>query len=76
MNLQIFEDCGKESSHPEFDVEIQLPYKSGGDIDPADINPDILYGETMDDEELKERILDGTVPLVDSIFRLVNYLIP
>ena len=30
----------------------------------------------MDDEELKERILDGTVPLVDSIFRLVNYLIP
>ena len=32
-----------------------------------------MYGETIDDEELRGRILDGTVPLVDSIFRRMNY---
>lgn len=72
IQTQIFEDCGKDSPHPDFNVEIHLPYESGGHIDPVDIKPDVLYGETIDDPELKERILEGTVPLVDSIFRQLN----
>ena len=56
----------------EFIIKIWLPYESGGNIDPAVISPEILYGETMDDHELKERILGGTVPLDGSICKLVN----
>lgn len=71
---EIFEDSGKESLHPEFNLEIQLPYENGGHVDPAD-KPDILDGETFDDPELKERILAGIVPLVDTITRQMNNVI-
>ena len=49
-------------------MEIQLPYENGGHVDPED-KADILDGETFDDPELKERIVDGDVPLVDTVFR-------
>ena len=72
LQTQIFEDFGKESLHPEFHLEIELPYENGGHVDPEDIKAEVLDGETFDNPALRERILAGVVPLKDSISRQIN----
>lgn len=53
--------------YPEFALTIPLPPELGGD--PAYISEEILRHESLHDEDLRERLLDGSVPTVDTLYR-------
>lgn len=71
IQAQIFEDDSIEDKskikHPEFDLQIDLPPELGGNID--QVPECVLNHETLNDSELRDKIIDGTVPTVDTVFR-------
>jgi len=56
----------------ELDLHTTLAPKYGGPLDPECIDEALLINETKDDLELREQILLGRVPLIDTIFRYVT----
>eukprot|EP01038_Epipyxis_sp_PR26KG_P006195 gene6195-8532_t len=75
MQAQIFEDDLSDLSsadHPEFDVVTTLCAEYGGHLE--HVPECILNHETLNDTELREKIIGGVVPTVDTIFRFINFL--
>ena len=71
IQSQIFDDS--EATHlardvyPEFYLDIQLMESVGGDM--QKIPEQILNHETLNDNELRDKLLAGEVPTVDTIYR-------
>jgi hypothetical protein len=70
----IFEDSLTDSklvsnSSFQFELETNLLPERGGC--PINVDESILNQETCNDLELREKILNGIVPTVDTIFRFV-----
>lgn len=57
------------SKHKELRIFPQLPYHLGGVQDPSTISSEVLEKETMNDPALRERVLAGDVPTIDTILR-------
>lgn len=55
--------------HSEFELHTTLAPQYGGPLHPDCIDEAILVNETKDDVELRDHILMGEVPLIDTIFR-------
>ena len=74
IQAQIFEDyqCSDDlkSKHSVFKVDVDLPAEYGGKV--ATVPEDILNNETSNDLELRELILKGVVPTIDTILRYVR----
>ncbi len=52
---------------PQFNIEIDLPPEYGG---PArEISEQVLNHEALDDLQLRQKLIDGAVPTVDTIYR-------
>lgn len=56
-----------QKKHFEFDLSISLPPENGGNV--SEVPECVLNRETQDDAELREKIIAGRVPTVDTIFR-------
>jgi len=56
-------------NYSELELHTTLAAKFGGPLNPDCIDEDVLVNETKDDMELREYILMGQVPLIDTIFR-------
>ncbi len=73
IQAQIFEDESSsetlKNKYPEFDLSIMLPPELGGNVD--HVPECVLNHESLNDTELREKIIDGCVPTVDTIFRFV-----
>ena len=71
LQAQIFEDDSKpnKNMYPHFNVMPDLPPEYGGHINAADLPESILIQETINDYHLREKIIQGIVPTVDTIFR-------
>lgn len=71
LQAQVFDDTqNPELNNPLqtfFEVELNLPAEYGGNVD--HIPEAILNHETLNDLELREKLLQGTVPTVDTIYR-------
>ncbi|RYH12874.1 hypothetical protein EON65_37045 [archaeon] len=71
IQAQIFDDSDcphlPRDIHPEFEMQIILECKLGGHVDK--IPEHILAHETLNDTELRDKLLAGHVPTVDSIYR-------
>lgn len=71
MQAQIFDDLFNpdlvDSEFTEFNMVVRLPAEFGGD--PTSIPENILNHETLNDLELREKLLEGKVPTVDTIYR-------
>lgn len=71
LQAQIFDDLFNpeltEESFTEFNIDVDLPAEFGGD--PLSIAENILNHETLNDLELREKLLEGKVPTVDTIYR-------
>lgn len=71
LQAQVFDDTQnpdlKNSLQTFFEVELNLPAEYGGNVD--HIPEAILNHETLNDLELREKLLQGTVPTVDTIYR-------
>jgi hypothetical protein len=59
----------QQHHHSEFELHTTLAPKYGGPLHPDCIDEAILVNETKDDVELRDHILMGQVPLIDTIFR-------
>lgn len=74
IQAQIFEDFSfsdeLKNKYPEYNVDVKLPPEYGGVMET--VPESILNHETMNDMELRERILKGYVPTIDTIFRFVD----
>lgn len=76
IQAQIFEDDTNpedmKNKYSEFNLRIGLPAELGGNME---VVPEcVLDHETLDDSELREKIVEGCVPTVDTIFRYVPCL--
>eukprot|EP01031_Cornospumella_fuschlensis_P027136 gene27136-32780_t len=76
IQAQIFDDSDcrnlPRDAHPEFEMSLILDGNLGGPIEKI---PDhILAHETVNDTELRDKLLAGLVPTVDSIYRFISYL--
>ena len=75
VQAKIFDDsCSSNTMEsPVFELDpLHLSAESGGHIEPEMLSPSLVEAETADDPELKEKILAGVVPTVDTIFRYVS----
>jgi len=61
-------------NYSELELHTTLAAKFGGPLNPDCIDEDVLVNETKDDMELREYILMGQVPLIDTIFRFLECL--
>jgi len=59
----------QQHHHSEFELHTTLAPQYGGPLNPDCIDEAILVNETKDDVELRDHILMGEVPLIDTIFR-------
>jgi hypothetical protein len=59
----------QQHHHSEFELHTTLAPQYGGPLHPDCIDEAILVNETKDDVELRDHILMGEVPLIDTIFR-------
>ena len=71
----IFEDSKTSESCKlvEFNLVTTLRQEFGGC--PEELNETIFNSETCNDPELREKLLEGTIPAVDSIYRYVLFLL-
>lgn len=71
LQAQIFDDLFNpdltEDNFLDFNIIVDLPAEYGGD--PQTIPENILNHETLNDLELREKLLEGKVPTVDTIYR-------
>ncbi len=69
MQAQIFDDLSNDalSAGTPFDMGVQLPPEYGGQVD--EIPENILNHETLNDLELRVKLLSKEVPTVDTIYR-------
>lgn len=71
MQAQIFDDhealAQRVSTPPAFHLEIPLDPQYGGPT--KEIPESVLMQESMFDLELREKLLAGVVPTVDTMFR-------
>lgn len=71
IQAQIFEDekCNDDvkSQFPVFEVEVELSPEYGGVV--ASVSEAVLNHETANDQELREKIVKGVVPTIDTILR-------
>lgn len=71
MQAQIFDDHMNPSMQtnpfPEFNLNIMLPPEYGGHT--TEISEQILNHETLNDLELRSKLIEGVVPTVDTIYR-------
>jgi hypothetical protein len=51
----------------EFEIEIDLPPELGGHT--SSIPEEVLNHETLNDLELREKLIDGVVPTVDTMYK-------
>lgn len=76
IQAQIFEDekCSDDvkSQFPVFQVEVELSPEYGGVV--ASVSEAVLNHETANDQELREKIVKGVVPTIDTILRFIRYL--
>jgi hypothetical protein len=76
LQAQIFDDDEDPSltkgGYPEFDIDVQLNPELGGH---RDVVPEhILNYETLSDNDLRVKLLAGTVPTVDTVYRFLYFL--
>ena len=56
-----------KSKNPEYNVDTKLAPEYGGVMN--SVPESVLNHETMNDLELREKIVRGVVPTIDTIFR-------
>ena len=76
LQAQIFEDLSapsvNKSANPEFNHSPLLAAEVGGTVE---ISPsDVIARESENDDELRQQLLAGRVPTVETLFRSVRYL--
>lgn len=79
IQAQIYEDeeatIEDKKKHPEFDLQISLPTELGGVYQcSSDMSDSLLRHETVNDDCLRQKILEGSVPTVDTIFRFIYFI--
>lgn len=72
LQAQIFDDSMNSGldnleDAAKFELNIKLPAEYGGDVD--HIPEDILNHETLNDLELRDKLISGEVPTVDTMYR-------
>lgn len=72
LQAQIFDDSLNEDltnfeDSAKFELDIKLPPEYGGEVD--HIPDDILNHETLNDLELRAKLISGEVPTVDTMYR-------
>ncbi len=71
MQAQIFDNYinpdHSNESIAEFEIQILLPPELGGPTD--SIPEEVLNHETLNDLELREKLIDGVVPTVDTMYK-------
>jgi hypothetical protein len=79
LQAQIFDDEGcseiNKNKYPEFNLLTSLPPELGGLYSSAqEMSESVLHHETVNDSRLREKILNGSVPTIDTIFRFINHI--
>jgi hypothetical protein len=57
----------RERRYPDLNILTTLPSHLGGPV--PELDPELVRRETVGDPELREKLLEGTVPTVDTILR-------
>ena len=71
IQAQIFDDVSATNKdvYPQFNIMPNLPPELGGHINASQVPKSVLIQETINDSRLREKIIEGSVPTVDTIFR-------
>ncbi len=71
LQAQIFDDHMNtdlpNDMHLEFNLDIHLPAEYGGTV--TEIPEQVLNHETLNDLQLRAKLIEGVVPTVDTIYR-------